>query len=131
MAKACSRGGHPAESLSSTLFLMVSLRGDSPAVVYRAAYCHRHGRVLLSVCYKTAVDLSAELDDPEFCFGCGRPSTDIPFGLSYYEGDWTARFAGVLCDECAHGLPSTLGEASGSPEKLPPRQNRTNRASRH
>lgn len=126
----CSRDQHPAEAAPVVVFLFVDQPGQRRANTFRGAYCRKHGRILLGVMYKCAIDLAAELGEPEFCFGCGNPTDAFPFGLSYFERDFGVKFQAVLCEECSQGAPSSLGEALSGAQRLPPRENSTNRASR-
>jgi hypothetical protein len=94
---------------------------------WRMRLCLRHSRQLLGGLYRRGVDEVTEDQEPEFCLGCGEPTNAQGFEISYYEADWSARFACVACDTCKGSPVTMLNFGSVTAEKLPPRENMTSR----
>jgi len=124
----CNFGGHRCAQTPISVYYAFSTDARFTKERWRIRACVRHGRATLERLYRRGLDLEVEGSEPEFCLGCGLPASTAVVEVSLYEGEWAARFAGVVCDACDPADPETVGAPLVGAEKLPPREKSTKRA---
>jgi hypothetical protein len=126
----CAYGGHRCAEIAAQAYYTVPGKDRFTADRYRLRVCVRHFRQLLAQLYRCGLDLLTEDDEPEFCVGCGKPAQSVPLEMTLYQQDVRFVFALVACDDCDCTKPSVVNQALVAGEKLPPRENMTNRSSK-
>lgn len=126
----CMAGGHRTASSLTSVYLTVPGDGRFSLDRWRIRLCLRHGRQVLGGLYRRGVDFVTEDQEPDFCLGCAEPTSAKGVEVSFYEGEWAARFAGILCEACAGQPVDAFNLGLVGPEKLPPREPSTSGAFR-
>lgn len=129
MPRPCSEGDHPSVRTPITAFVILPGESRFANERYRVQFCMRHGRAFFRSLYRVGCDSAIEEGEPELCFGCGEPATQIPFEVTLYEDAWYGRFDLVLCEACGSDLPRSLGMAFRTAQRLPDRPKSTQRPS--